>query len=160
MSKEMREHIDIFRNFLLKEQEKNSDLDNVEGVNEYTFILYFDISAGNIPQSDYDSVLYRSLIEEFDGFRDTFYLKDYLTSTNPSFEVKIVKNEWIGDKNHSFDYIKTTIKVEIPKYEDFTIEDVEKTIKNKLGSFYHRWNISYDEREKVHIWLKKLERVR
>jgi hypothetical protein len=49
--------------------------------------------------------------------------------------------------------------VEIPKYEDFTIEDVEETIKNKLGSFYHRWNISYDETEKVHIWLKKLERV-
>lgn len=90
---------------------------------------------------------------------NTFYLKDYFTSTNPSFEVKIIKNEWIGNKNHVFDYIKTTIKVEIPKYEDFTIEDVEETIKNKLGSFYHRWNISYDETEKVHIWLKKLERV-
>jgi hypothetical protein len=159
MSKEMRNHIDKFKDFLLREQDENSNFEDFEGVNEYIFILYFDVSAGNIPQSEYDDVLHRALIEEFDGFGKTFYLKDYFTPTNPSFEVKIIKNEWVGNKNHVFDYIKTTIKVEIPKYEDFTIEDVEETIKNKLGSFYHRWNISYDEREKVHIWLKKLERV-
>src|SRR5574343_572698 len=96
MSKEMRKDIDKFKNFLLREQDENSNFEDFEGVNEYIFILYFDVSAGNIPQSEYD---------------------------------------------------------------DVTIEDVEKTIKNKLGSFYHYWNISYDEREKVHIWLKKLERV-
>ena len=111
---------------------ENSDFEDFEGVNEYTFILYFDVSARNIPQSEYDDVLHRALIEEFDGFVNTFYLKDYFTSTNPSFEVKIIKNEWVGNKNHVFDYIKTTIKVEIPKYEDFTIEDVEETIKNNI----------------------------
>lgn len=155
----MRNHIDKFKNFLLREQDENSNFEDFEGVNEYIFILYFDVSAGNIPQSEYDDVLHRALIDEFNGFGNTFYLKDYLTSTNPSFEVKIIKNEWIGNKNYVFDYIKTTIKIEIPKYEDFTIEDIEETIKNKLGSFYHHWSISYDEREKVHIWLKKLERV-
>jgi hypothetical protein len=158
MSKEMREQINKVKNWKQFLNE-SSDYEEFEGNNEYIFILYFDVSAGNIPQSQYDDVLYRSLIEEFDGFGDSFYLKDYLTSNKPSFGVKILKNEWVGNKNHSFEYVKTTIKVEIPKYEDFTIEDVEDTIKTKLGSFYHRWNISYDEREKVHIWLKKLERV-
>ena len=158
MSKEMREQIDRVKNWKQFLNE-SSDYEEFEGNNEYIFILYFDVSAGNIPQSQYDDVLYRSLIEEFDGFGDSFYLKDYLTSNKPSFKVKILKNEWVGNKNHSFEYVKTTIKVEIPKYEDFTIEDVEDTIKTKLGSFYHRWNISYDEREEVYIWLKKLERV-
>ena len=43
MSKEMRNHIDKFKNFLLREQDENSDFEDFEGVNEYTFILYFDV---------------------------------------------------------------------------------------------------------------------
>jgi len=149
----MRKQIDKIKNWKQFVKE-NLDYEEFEGINEYVFDLYFDVNATNIPQSQYDNVLYRSLIEEFDGFDNTFYLK-----VKSTIKIVILKNEWVGDKKHSFDYIKTTIKAEIPKYSDLTIEDIESTIKAKLGSFDHRWNISYDEKEKVHIWLKKLEMI-